>query len=51
MLERVPNPVENSGEEPGAKVNVRLQAYISQLKPDGFALVADMCYVHQSAGR
>lgn len=28
-----------------------LQAYISQLKLDGFALQADMVYVSQSAGR
>ena len=38
-------------EEPQAKVNVLLQAYISQLKLDGFALVSDMVYVQQSAGR
>ena len=28
-----------------------LQAYISQLKLEGFALVSDMVYVTQSAGR
>ena len=28
-----------------------LQSYISQLKLDGFALVSDMVYVSQSAGR
>jgi pre-mRNA-splicing helicase BRR2 len=38
-------------EEPSAKVNVLLQAYISNLKLDGFALVSDMIYVQQSAGR
>ena len=38
-------------EEPAAKINVLLQSYISQLKLEGFALVADMVYVQQSAGR
>lgn len=51
LLERVPIPVKESIEEPTAKINVLLQAYISQLKLDGFALVADMVYVTQSAGR
>ncbi|KAF9504269.1 hypothetical protein BS47DRAFT_1355400 [Hydnum rufescens UP504] len=51
LLERVPIPVKESVDEPPAKVNVLLQAYISGLKLDGFALVADMVYVQQSAGR
>uniref|UniRef100_A0A674NY69 Activating signal cointegrator 1 complex subunit 3 n=1 Tax=Takifugu rubripes TaxID=31033 RepID=A0A674NY69_TAKRU len=34
-----------------AAINVLLQAYISQLKLEGFALMADMVYVTQSAGR
>ncbi|KAI9311054.1 Sec63 Brl domain-containing protein [Dichotomocladium elegans] len=51
LLERVPVPVKESLEEPTAKINVLLQAYISQLKLDGFALVSDMVYVTQSAGR
>uniref|UniRef100_A0A8C7QQA8 U5 small nuclear ribonucleoprotein 200 kDa helicase n=1 Tax=Oncorhynchus mykiss TaxID=8022 RepID=A0A8C7QQA8_ONCMY len=33
------------------QINVLLQAYISQLKLEGFALMADMVYVTQSAGR
>uniref|UniRef100_A0A8C6VLA8 U5 small nuclear ribonucleoprotein 200 kDa helicase n=1 Tax=Naja naja TaxID=35670 RepID=A0A8C6VLA8_NAJNA len=33
------------------KINVLLQAFISQLKLEGFALMADMVYVTQSAGR
>ena len=37
--------VKESLEEPSAKVNVLLQAHISQLKLDGFALVSDMVYV------
>ncbi|VVC99126.1 unnamed protein product, partial [Leptidea sinapis] len=38
-------------EEPSAKINVLLQAYISQLKLEGFALMSDMVYVTQSACR
>uniref|UniRef100_A0A8C0FK63 Activating signal cointegrator 1 complex subunit 3 n=1 Tax=Bubo bubo TaxID=30461 RepID=A0A8C0FK63_BUBBB len=33
------------------QINVLLQAFISQLKLEGFALMADMVYVTQSAGR
>ena len=51
LLERVPIPVKESIEEPTAKTNVLLQAYISRLNLDGFALLSDMVYVHQSAGR
>ncbi|ORX98893.1 Sec63-domain-containing protein [Basidiobolus meristosporus CBS 931.73] len=51
LLERVPIPVKESIEEPTAKINVLLQSYISQLKLEGFALVSDMVYVTQSAGR
>ncbi|KAI5466670.1 pre-mRNA splicing helicase [Mariannaea sp. PMI_226] len=51
LLERVPIPVKESIEEPHAKINVLLQAYISRLKLDGLALMADMVYVTQSAGR
>lgn len=51
LMERVPIPIKESMEEPSAKVNVLLQAYISQLKLEGFALMADMVYVTQSAAR
>jgi pre-mRNA-splicing helicase BRR2 len=51
LLGRVPVPVKESIEEPHAKINVLLQAYISRLKLDGLALMADMVYVTQSAGR
>ena len=51
LLERVPIPIKESIEEPSAKVNILLQAYISQLKLEGFALMADMVYVTQSAMR
>ena len=51
LMERVPIPIKESMEEASAKVNVLLQAYISQLKLDGFALISDMVYVTQSAAR
>jgi pre-mRNA-splicing helicase BRR2 len=51
LLERVPIPVKENVDEPTAKVNVLLQAYISGLKLDGFTIVADMVFVQQSAGR
>jgi pre-mRNA-splicing helicase BRR2 len=51
LLGRVPIPVKESIEEPHAKINVLLQAYISRLKLDGLALMADLVYVTQSAGR
>ncbi|KAL9705301.1 hypothetical protein quinque_008819 [Culex quinquefasciatus] len=51
LMEHVPIPIKESMEEPSAKVNVLLQAYISQLKLEGFALMADMVYVTQSASR
>ncbi|CAF1146942.1 unnamed protein product [Didymodactylos carnosus] len=51
LLERVPIPIKESIEEPSAKINVLLQAFISQLKLDGFALMSDMVYITQSAGR
>ncbi|KAJ3128871.1 DEIH-box ATPase [Nowakowskiella sp. JEL0407] len=51
LLERVPIPVKEYVEEPVAKINVLLQAYISQLKLEGFALMSDMVYITQSASR
>uniref|UniRef100_A0AAV1TSM2 Uncharacterized protein n=1 Tax=Peronospora matthiolae TaxID=2874970 RepID=A0AAV1TSM2_9STRA len=61
LLERVPVPVKESlmSTAPGsvavgsgsAKVNVLLQAYISRLRLDGFALLADMAHIHRSAAR
>jgi pre-mRNA-splicing helicase BRR2 len=51
LLGRVPVPVKEGIEEPHAKINVLLQAYISRLKLEGLALMADLVYVTQSAGR
>ena len=51
LLERVPVPVKEGVDDKVAKINVLLQAYISSLKLEGFALVADMVFVQESAGR
>lgn len=52
LAERIPIPVkEVATEDPLAKVNILLQAYISQLSLEGFALVSDLVYITQSAGR
>lgn len=51
LLGRVPIPVKEGVEEAQAKINVLLQAYISRLKLEGLALMADLVYVTQSAGR
>eukprot|EP00039_Didymoeca_costata_P018603 m.334150 g.334150 ORF g.334150 m.334150 type:complete len:2153 (-) comp17301_c0_seq1:1767-8225(-) len=51
LIERVPIPIKETIEEPSAKINVLLQSYISQLRLEGFALISDMVYVSQSAGR
>ncbi|MFH4977102.1 hypothetical protein AB6A40_003811 [Gnathostoma spinigerum] len=51
LAEHVPLPIKESLEESSAKVNVLLQAYISQLKLEGFALQSDMVFISQSAGR
>ncbi|KAF2674669.1 Sec63-domain-containing protein [Microthyrium microscopicum] len=51
LLGKVPVPVKETIEEPHAKINVLLQAYISRLKLEGLALMADLVYVTQSAGR
>ncbi|RXH89650.1 hypothetical protein DVH24_032007 [Malus domestica] len=51
LLDRVPVPVNGSREEPSAKINVLLQAYISQLKLEGLSLSSDMVFITQSGGR
>ena len=51
MINRVPIPVKEAVGEGSAKVNVLLQAYISRLRLDGFALMSDMAYIQQSAVR
>ncbi|RDW25348.1 Sec63 Brl domain-domain-containing protein [Yarrowia lipolytica] len=51
LLESAPIPVRESVEDSTAKINVLLQAFISRLSLEGFALVSDMIYVTQSAQR
>ncbi|EYU30521.1 hypothetical protein MIMGU_mgv1a000041mg [Erythranthe guttata] len=51
LLDRVPIPIKENLEEPSTKINVLLQAYISQLKLEGLSLTSDMVYITQSAGR
>ncbi|XP_011044153.1 PREDICTED: U5 small nuclear ribonucleoprotein 200 kDa helicase-like [Populus euphratica] len=51
LLDCVPIPIKESLEEPSAKINVLLQAYISQLKLEGLSLTSDMVFITQSAGR
>ena len=47
LLEHVPIPVKESLEDPSCKINVLLQAYISQLKLEGLSLTSDMVYITQ----
>mmetsp|Transcript_2205 Transcript_2205/g.3149 ORF Transcript_2205/g.3149 Transcript_2205/m.3149 type:complete len:1192 (+) Transcript_2205:11-3586(+) len=51
LSSKVPIPIKDAITEPCAKVNALLQAYISGLKLDGFALASDMVFVQQSAAR
>ncbi|XP_076951911.1 DExH-box ATP-dependent RNA helicase DExH12-like [Bidens hawaiensis] len=51
LADRVPIPIKESFEEPSAKINVLLQAYISQLHIEGHSLTSDMVFITQSAGR
>lgn len=51
LIERLPIPIAESIEDNTAKVNILLQAYISQMKLNGFALFSDMIYITQSAER
>ncbi|KAG2326267.1 hypothetical protein Bca52824_008995 [Brassica carinata] len=48
LLDRVPILIK---ETPSSKINVLLQAYISQLKLEGLSLTSDMVHITQSAGR
>lgn len=51
LLNAVPIPIKESVDEPIAKVNALLQAYISRLSLSGFSIAADMIYITQSASR
>jgi pre-mRNA-splicing helicase BRR2 len=51
LLIKVPIPVKGSPDDQATKINVLLQAYISRMKLQGYALKQDMAYIHQSASR
>ncbi|GAU28629.1 hypothetical protein TSUD_55730 [Trifolium subterraneum] len=44
-------PIDKSLQEPSTKINVLLQAYISQLKPEGLEMTYDMVFIAQGARR
>ncbi|CAN6845770.1 unnamed protein product [Brassica oleracea] len=51
LLDRVTVPIKETLEEPSAKINVLLQAYIPQLKLESLSLTSDMVFIGQNAGR
>lgn len=51
MVESVPVPIKGSADDSTSKISVLLQAYISRLPLEGYALNSDMVYVVQSASR
>ncbi|KAL6450180.1 BRR2 Pre-mRNA-splicing helicase BRR2 [Candida maltosa Xu316] len=51
LMEKCPIPIKEAPNEPVAKINILLQTYISRLSLEGYALISDMIYITQSAGR
>uniref|UniRef100_A0A7S1KPB1 RNA helicase n=1 Tax=Percolomonas cosmopolitus TaxID=63605 RepID=A0A7S1KPB1_9EUKA len=51
LLNSVPIPIKESVDEPIAKANALLQAYISRLSLEGFSIASDLVYITQSASR
>ncbi|ODV89579.1 hypothetical protein CANCADRAFT_4197 [Tortispora caseinolytica NRRL Y-17796] len=51
LMDRVPFPVSGETSDRSTKISILLQAYISRLSIEGFALLSDMIYVTQSAAR
>ncbi|WFD36018.1 RNA helicase [Malassezia cuniculi] len=51
LLERIPCQVPGGSKTAPGKVNILLQAHVSRLTLDDFALVSDSRYVTQNAGR
>lgn len=51
LQEKVPCEIEGATDTPSGKTNLLLQAFISKLYIDDFALVSDSGYVAQNAGR
>ncbi|KAI0650624.1 Sec63-domain-containing protein [Trametes meyenii] len=51
MMEILPCVVKDGTSTSQGKVNILLQAYISQTRPEDFALVSDQAYAAQNGGR
>ncbi|KAI0775993.1 Sec63-domain-containing protein [Trametes elegans] len=51
LLENAPCAVKDGPNTSQGKVNILLQAYISQYRPEDFALVSDQAYAAQNGGR
>ena len=51
LVELVPIPIKGGAEDPSSKINVLLQTFVSRLSLEGFALMSDMVFVTQNAGR
>ncbi|CDO68689.1 hypothetical protein BN946_scf184652.g16 [Trametes cinnabarina] len=51
MMENIPCAVKGGTDTSQGKVNILLQAYISQQRPEDFALVSDQAYAAQNGGR
>lgn len=48
---KVPVPIKGSLDDSCSKINILLQAYISQFVLDGYSIVSDMIFISQNAGR
>ncbi|GIX62066.1 U5 small nuclear ribonucleoprotein-specific helicase [Babesia caballi] len=51
LMEKVPIPIRGGGQEGASKVAVLLQSYISRFDLEGYALVSEMTFITQNAGR
>ncbi|EDO07662.1 sec63 domain containing protein [Babesia bovis T2Bo] len=51
LMEKVPIPIRGHGQESSSKVAVLLQSYISRFDLEGYALVSEMTFITQNAGR
>ncbi|KAI0638306.1 Sec63-domain-containing protein [Trametes polyzona] len=51
LMENAPCAVKGGTDTSQGKVNILLQAYISQQRPEDFALVSDQAYAAQNGGR
>ncbi|GBG33653.1 Activating signal cointegrator 1 complex subunit 3-like [Hondaea fermentalgiana] len=51
LADRAPIPIKEGIEEASAKVNLLLQAYISGMRLEGYAMACDLVFIQQSANR